>query len=169
VHKDSECEEISHALRAIGSSGLDGPVYTREKLASVPGNKGAYLLLITLRNSISPKIRKREFYLPPGLYIYAGSAKGPGGLQGRLNRHFKGDKKPHWHVDQLTKSADFLAAIPVPGGNECELIANCLKTKVFSIAADRFGSTDCNRCAGHLLRFLQPENHKARVKKYASA
>ena len=169
VREVFESEDFAHALSAIGTFGLHEPVYTRQNLAALPKNKGAYLLLIQITRSIIPQILKREVHLSPGLYIYAGSARGPGGLQGRVNRHFKRDKEPHWHVDQLTKSADFLAAIPFPGGNECELIANCLKTKAFLIAADRFGSTDCNKCAAHLLRLHASVNPRERARKHASA
>ena len=43
--------------------------------------------------------------LAPGCYVYAGSARGPGGIRARVRRHLRPDKTPHWHIDQVTAYA----------------------------------------------------------------
>lgn len=96
--------------------------------------------------------RTKTGNLPAGTYVYAGSAYGAGGLAARLRRHFRKDKKIHWHIDRLTVPASDLAAFVVEGGNECRLAELLLKTGDFEIALEGFGSTDCQTCRSHLLR-----------------
>ncbi len=44
--------------------------------------------------------------LEPGVYVYVGSAWGPGGLRARIYRHLGlvGRKRLHWHIDRLLAS-----------------------------------------------------------------
>jgi len=42
--------------------------------------------------------------LKPGLYAYVGSAFGPGGLRARISRHWRREKRRHWHIDWITMS-----------------------------------------------------------------
>lgn len=42
-----------------------------------------------------------QLEVPPGYYLYAGSAFGPGGLAGRLAHHLRLAERMHWHVDAL--------------------------------------------------------------------
>ena len=73
------------------------------------GAKGAYALLLRLATSrrlIVGRLASREF--PKGHYIYLDSALN--GLEGRLRRHLRRDKKPHWHIDVLT-NAEVVAQI----------------------------------------------------------
>ena len=114
--------------------------------------KGAYLLWILLPAPVTLQTKSlKADGLAPGVYLYAGNAYGPGGVAARLKRHFKQDKKPHWHVDVLTGSAERLAALPFENGQECDLVSNLLKRPRVDIALDRFGSTDCRSCRSHLL------------------
>ena len=113
---------------------------------------GAYILCLQILQPI--EVEQNRFNgarLKPGLYLYCGSAKGPGGLAARLKRHLRAKKKPHWHIDQLTIPASDMAAIAVPGGEECELVDALLSTGEYSTALEGFGSSDCNKCRSHLL------------------
>ncbi len=85
--------------------------------------------------------------LAPGLYLYCGSARGPGGLAARLARHMRREKRAHWHVDQLTCAGDVLGAWVFPGGDECAVNATLEK---FPTPLEGFGSSDCRHCRSHL-------------------
>ncbi len=124
---------------------------------SLPAAPGAYLLLVGLSMPLSVRIRT----LPPvvlaaGRYVYAGSARGPGGIRARVGRHLRRGKRPHWHIDHLSEAAAGLQAIAVPDGDECALIGALLAAGGCEVALDGFGSTDCRTCRGHLLRLLRP-------------
>lgn len=119
--------------------------------------KSAWRLLAQLAVPLSLRIRT----LPPvvlaaGRYVYAGSARGPGGIRARVGRHLRRGKRPHWHVDHLTEAAARLQAIAVPGGDECALIGALLAAGGCEVALAGFGSTDCRTCRGHLLRLPGP-------------
>jgi len=95
--------------------------------------------------------RGLEHSFTPGWYAYAGSANGPGGLRARLARHFRQDKKQHWHVDPLTMAAARIAAFAVTGGVECELADRLSASGEFRHVGGHFGSSDCRSCPSHLL------------------
>jgi len=120
--------------------------------------KGAYVLLLSLNSKHLLIISSKRFELEAGAYAYVGSARGPGGVEARVHRHFsifRGDpRKAHWHIDHLLPRASSLIAIAVEGdrASECYMVAS-LKTSGFA-AVKGFGSTDCRTgCGGHLLKF----------------
>jgi len=86
------------------------------------------------------------------VYLYAGSAYGPGGIPARVKRHLKPDKKVHWHIDRLTNAGTVVSVIPVPGGKECAIVAAALRLPGVSAPSPEFGSSDCAICPAHLLR-----------------
>jgi Uri superfamily endonuclease len=99
--------------------------------------------------------RLGTFDFEAGLYAYIGSAHGPGGLRGRVMRHLRHDKAPHWHIDRLT------ACVPVvevwwresTARLECrwaQLVGGLPGAKP---PAPGFGASDC-ACPAHL--FLLP-------------
>lgn len=119
--------------------------------AEAPSVPGAYLLLVALPAPLRIALQRRpETLLPAGRYLYAGSARGPGGLSARLARHMRPDKKPHWHIDRLTEAGTVEGAWVVPGGDECALVAALAHLPV---PLPGFGSTDCRTCASHLLHW----------------
>ncbi|MCK4902633.1 MAG: GIY-YIG nuclease family protein, partial [Thermoplasmatales archaeon] len=66
--------------------------------------KGSYILLIELENDSKIQIGKLgDILFKKGFYVYIGSALN--GLEQRINRHLRADKKLHWHIDYLLKSA----------------------------------------------------------------
>ena len=69
-----------------------------------PAESGTYALLIDVIAPVELTVGKLGFVkLPPGSYVYIGSAHGPGGLNGRLARHVRRDRQRHWHIDYLTE------------------------------------------------------------------
>ena len=136
----------------LAAAGLDGHWIVPGETDGLRGLKGAYVLTIQLDRALPVGAgRESAGHLPPGTYLYAGSAHGAGGLAARLRRHFRTDKKIHWHIDRLTLQAGGLAALAVVDGNECRLVAQLLSAGGFRIALDGFGSTDCRTCRSHLL------------------
>lgn len=120
-------------------------------VAAAPVVSGAYALLIHLPRAASFPDRFGDHTFAPGWYIYAGSARGPGGLRSRLRRHLCAEKKIHWHVDHLTTVADKMLAVAVEHGEECGIVVSLIRSGMFSPALAGFGSSDCRRCASHLL------------------
>ncbi len=135
------------ATRGTGSSAT-GPGGARglESLRRA----GAYILVIDLDAALWLDAPRPARTLPPGRYVYCGSANGPGGIAGRLRRHLKPDKAPRWHVDRLTTAGRLTAAIGVPGGRECALFRRVLATPGACVPVPGFGSCDCRRCPAHL-------------------
>lgn len=115
-----------------------------------PAAPGAYALWLRLPAPLFVKAGNNAATLPTGDYLYCGSAKGPGGLRARLARHWRKEKRAHWHVDQLTAAAEILGAFVVEGGSECALNA---ALAALPVPLPGFGSSDCPRCASHLRYF----------------
>lgn len=139
----------------FAGAGLNGPLLSAEAVARLDGARGAYLLALRLPANTALVFRGNRLALPPGWYFYAGSAHGPGGIRARLARHFRRDKKAHWHIDRLTPLADRLFALAVPGGRECALVLRMAATGAVTFPLDGFGSSDCRRCRAHLMQ-LEP-------------
>ncbi|MCP5084227.1 MAG: GIY-YIG nuclease family protein [Alphaproteobacteria bacterium] len=135
---------------------MAGEWVARSEPASIDVGKGAYVLALELVRRLNLDFSKfTGSTLEPGWYVYLGSARGPGGLAARLQRHFRADKKLHWHIDRLTTEAAQLGGLVVPGGHECALRETLQQRPEFELALPGFGSTDCRRCPSHLLR-LRP-------------
>lgn len=124
-----------------------------ETVSSAPNWTGAYAVVMHLSKPVRFDGRRLSQNLDAGWYAYAGSAYGPGGIRARLRRHFKKEKKLHWHVDHLTAVADDIHAVAVRNGSECEIIAQLTRSRVFWPVADGFGSSDCEICKSHLLEW----------------
>lgn len=117
---------------------------------------GVYVLLIELERSGSHAIgRLGNVDFPAGFYGYVGSALN--GLEGRLKRHLRQEKKLHWHIDYLLKKARisniFYAETPAgsrfpeqPPRVECQIARSLAQYFEF---AKGFGCSDC-RCPSHL-------------------
>ncbi|MFA7604651.1 MAG: GIY-YIG nuclease family protein [Novosphingobium sp.] len=118
-----------------------------------PHGKGAYALVIALRAPVTFAQRGTARLLPRGVYVYAGSAHGPGGIGARLRHHFRREKLPHWHVDRLTTVADEIEAFAIEGGRECEIVARLGHLVGMRHQIAGFGSSDCRTCPSHLLRY----------------
>lgn len=119
---------------------------------SVSMAKGAYVLQIRLKEDLQLDLASLKYpLLETGLYLYCGSANGPGGIRARVKRHVKRDKKPHWHVDRLTIAYGVEAFCTFEGGCECDLVAHLLKQKFTHIPLIGLGSSDCKSCRAHLV------------------
>ncbi len=115
---------------------------------------GVYVLLLKL---VRPAGLPTRFSgaLPGGVYAYAGSARGPGGVRARCRRHLASAKKLRWHIDWLTTAAANRWALGFsradkPDLMECDLL-ECLLARGATIPIAGFGSSDCRRCASHMV------------------
>ncbi|TET29303.1 MAG: GIY-YIG nuclease family protein [Candidatus Heimdallarchaeota archaeon] len=119
-------------------------------------NRGTYLLFLFIQRNISLTIGALGSNLfQQGNYIYVGSALGPGGLEKRIARHLKQEKKIFWHIDYLLRNkfvkilayGEILSDYKI----ECNVINQIIG--IFyekSLIINNFGSSDCN-CKSHLL------------------
>jgi Uri superfamily endonuclease len=76
-------------------------------ITNVPPLKGTYIFLARLKSAREIRINKRGqvHHFRSGWYAYVGSAFNSGGLKSRLNRHFHGSGRAHWHIDFFRKVA----------------------------------------------------------------
>lgn len=114
--------------------------------------KGAYVLVIALREPVGFALGGIVHQLSAGHYLYAGSAYGPGGIDARLRRHFGREKTLHWHVDRLTTLAASIRAFALEGGSECEIVTRLSGLPDARHPIPGFGSSDCRTCVSHLLQ-----------------
>ncbi|QCG96523.1 GIY-YIG nuclease family protein [Azospirillum sp. TSA2s] len=116
---------------------------------TVPPIAGAYVLLVRLAEAVDVALPGRaKAILPPGRYLYCGSARGPGGLCARVGRHMRRDKTFRWHIDRLTAAGTVTGCWAFPAGDECALIT---RIAALPIPVPGFGSSDCTICRSHLL------------------
>lgn len=130
----------------------DGIPVNRNRIETLSGLRGAYLLVLYLSSLVQFSRKNIAGASLSGWYIYAGSARGSGDIGARLQRHFRKDKPVHWHIDALTTRADDTSAFAIANGSECEIVERLLGSGLFEQALRGFGSSDCTRCDAHLLR-----------------
>lgn len=119
---------------------------------ALPVEPGAYALTFRLDGPVTlPISRLKNPVLAAGIYVYAGSAFGPGGIRARVSRHLRVEKKPHWHIDHLSTRAACIEVKTYPGERECALVADLLAAGV-DVPVPGFGSSDCRDCPAHLVR-----------------
>lgn len=115
---------------------------------------GGYVLIITLdsdRTIDVGALGRLDF--PAGTYAYVGSAMS--GLDARIARHLRDDKRLHWHVDYLLQHAHVADVVRVESELRIEcVIAAGLAERLPALSG--FGSSDC-ACKGHLFGPAEPE------------
>jgi Uri superfamily endonuclease len=129
----------------------------------LPVRPGTYALILELAESRSLDVgRLGRFDCPPGIYVYLGSARGPGGLRGRLGRHLRGDGRPHWHIDYLVsvsvvKGVGYIELSSGTAGccpSECGWSRTLSALPGAAIPIPKFGTSDCRSgCRAHLVHF----------------
>jgi len=122
--------------------------------ARLPAAAGSYLLVLRLaEDTVLRAGALGDFLLPAGPYVYAGSARGPGGVRARVMRHLRGGVAMHWHIDSLLRRAQVTAVWARTGTRrlECVWAQSLARHSLFTAPAPRFGASDC-RCPSHLWR-----------------
>ncbi|MFW6038592.1 MAG: GIY-YIG nuclease family protein [Candidatus Saliniplasma sp.] len=124
---------------------------------------GIYLLIIQLKQNHKIEVGALgELEFKKGFYLYVGSAQN--GLEHRINRHLRDDKKKHWHIDYLLENAEVID-VKVKDGNSNEECLLAEKIGRFAEKIPNFGSSDC-RCDSHLLH--HPDNMSKLIEKLKS-
>ncbi len=119
---------------------------------ALPAAQGAYVLILEAERSVPLRVATLpRIHLPPGRYAYVGSANGAGGIRARVRRHLRPHKKAHWHVDHLTASATVIEVVAYPDADECDVVDRLLRRRGATTPVAGFGSSDCKRCASHLV------------------
>ena len=109
--------------------------------------KGTYLLVMELHEDTSIMVGKhRIIHFKKGYYVYVGSALN--GLEQRIQRHLRTNKKNHWHIDYLLHFTEIVEILYKENTlrEECS-IARLLKRNFTNIPG--FGCSDCS-CKSHL-------------------
>lgn len=111
--------------------------------------RGSYFLVIGLDTKKEVHTKGRVFNLKPGYYVYVGSAMNS--LEKRVARHFRKNKKLHWHIDFLLKEAELLRAYLIPNEKRLEEKLS-LEVAKFGEPVEGFGAGDI-RVSTNLYRF----------------
>ena len=129
-------------------------------LAVLPSQPGAYALALRLERPTRLQVGALGAVLfPVGVYVYLGSARGPGGIRARLGRHLRGAAHPRWHVDYLRAVAQPIACAyttaPPPGMPwECAWSQALAALPEAWVPLPGFGASDCRHgCPAHLVAF----------------
>ncbi len=140
-------------LQALAGAGLSAPlVGDVAGSAPPPAEPGAYLLLLHLPDGlVLAGGRHAGARLPAGWVLYAGSARGPGGLRARVGRHLRRDKPKRWHVDWITTEARASYAMCFTDRGECDIVAALADGGDFVFPLPGLGSSDCRVCTAHVL------------------
>ena len=113
--------------------------------------KGSYILVLELAEERQLTVGQLgTFSLAAGYYLYFGSALN--GLESRVRRHLRPDKKLHWHIDSLTGVATPRQVWWSVGAErrECSWALQAGKGSGIYVPIPKFGSSDCS-CASHLV------------------
>ena len=136
---------MSFATFAVMNNSTPASKYSVVKLM-----KGLYILVVSLRNKSCVEVGSLGVInFKKGFYAYTGSAMG--GIEQRVGRHLRKDKKLHWHIDYLLGKAEkiFVKETNRKSG-ECGAAVRLEQSG--GVPIDGFGSSDC-KCKSHLVYF----------------
>ena len=97
------------------------------------------------------------FRFPAGYYVYTGSALN--GLEARIARHLRKEKRKWWHVDYLLEWAEVaeVRRVPTRERKECALNRKVAGLTGARVVVPGFGASECT-CETHLFFFeMRPE------------
>lgn len=119
----------------------------------LPHAAGTYLLQLYCRRPAVVEVGKAgPLQLLAGVYLYTGSAFGPGGLAARLRHHLHPvAARPHWHLDYLRPHLQpaKLWHTTDPGCWEHHWATVLAAIRGMRIPRAGLGASDC-RCNSHL-------------------
>ncbi len=115
---------------------------------------GSYVVLLAPNQPGRVQIgRLGTLVLDGGVFLYVGSALGPGGVAARCRHHRRIASRAHWHLDYLRPHCRLLAFWIAHGDQRLEhqwaAALSDLPGACWPLA--RFGASDC-RCPSHLIR-----------------
>ncbi len=130
-------------------------------------DKGVYLLVLEVKEDQRIAIGKRPLTdFRKGIYLYVGRAKN--GLQGRIERHLRNEKKAFWHIDYLLQKADVQEVwIKRDFFDECQTALEIKSLLKNTSSLKKFGASDCS-CASHLFYLPERETYLKALRKKLS-
>jgi Uri superfamily endonuclease len=121
---------------------------------SVPSSQpGTYAVLLSPNHPGPVSIgRLGILSLSTGVFVYVGSALGPGGIAARCRHHHRIATRPHWHLDYLRPHCEIIGCWIAYGTERRE---HAWARALGSLPDVRwpllgFGSSDCD-CPAHLV------------------
>ena len=124
---------------------------------------GTYALVLASQKTGPLRIGKLgTLELKQGVYIYVGSAFGPGGLAARIRHHTQIAVRPHWHIDYLRAACDLIEIwfTTEAARREHSWAGAVARLPGAGVPMPGFGSSDC-QCATHLFWFKNPPSIRA--------
>ena len=121
-------------------------------------SRGSYILIMQSREKIELNIGKLgTVNFKQGYYVYVGSAMG--GVNERIKRHSRKNKKKHWHIDYLTPEHMSIKEIYIVYMAQRieELLAQRIE-KISLGGVQGFGASDSS-LSSHLFFFASPPHH----------
>jgi Uri superfamily endonuclease len=114
--------------------------------------RGVYVLVIEARGAaVVGRLGRQRF---DGLYLYVGSALGPGGLK-RIERHravaMGRNKTRRWHIDYLLALGSLRGVFVIETSQKLECTVAQRLSRIAQPVVKGFGSSDC-QCCTHLFR-----------------
>lgn len=134
--------------------------------------KGFYSLVINVdKPTAIPLESMKNPEVKPGCFVYVGSAMGSGStsLERRIARHFRSEKKPHWHIDfllQETSGPECAIWAESSDHFECRMAKLLEQSPSFTGFLRGFGASDCESgCYSHLFRYEGASTVKRELEK----
>jgi len=113
-----------------------------------------YVLVIGVKKPCNVEFSGKSIIVDPGIYLYIGSARGPGGTLARVARYLSRQGKLWWHIDRLLacSSSSILGIFLLRARNcDCEEeVSRVFKSNLNGIQG--FGSSDKRRDYSHLYK-----------------
>jgi len=120
----------------------------------IPNIPGSYVIMGELPGNVYVDVGAfGHFEMKTGRYFYCGNARGSGGLQARIMRHFKDEKKNFWHFDYVRPHLNLLCVWWCDARvSECDFCRHIGRVNNASHPILGFGASDCeNDCPSHLV------------------
>lgn len=112
------------------------------------------MLVIEIREPCNVEFSGRSAVIDPGVYLYIGSARGPGGALARVIRHLTSEKRVWWHIDRLLAcpGSHVCGVVLINAGScDCEAeISRLLRSQLSWVPG--FGSSDKRHDISHLYK-----------------
>jgi Uri superfamily endonuclease len=118
--------------------------------------KGIYVLLIRLRRNCTVRVGALgDFVFENGVYAYVGSAQN--GLEMRIKRHLRKEKRLFWHIDYLlAHSCVQIESVLFKKAEKVEECQVAILMSEFGKHVEGFGCSDC-KCQSHLFKLSQTD------------
>jgi Uri superfamily endonuclease len=112
---------------------------------------GTYALFLDCPETREVEVgRLGRIIFEAGTYIYVGSAFGPGGVEARVGRHLRQQKRSHWHIDYVKHLMHAHRAVITHDAQHWEHVwAGLVSQQEGAWTVEGFGCSDC-RCPSHL-------------------